>query len=173
MNAAYRNAHLGDTVLMAPGSYAEQTIGGRSLPGMNSLAPSGEEITFKGSGATIDGMTLSAPRGSPVEHVVFDGMTFTDWVGTRSGEDVHFVRTTHHAQLHANWVSYLSYQDIEVGPFTDDTGDGLQFNMIDDRAGDHILVCGLPHSRRAPGQQHRASGRGAGLRRVPRLHVPR
>ena len=140
MNAAYRRAGLGDVVRMAPGAYGQQTISGRSLAGVDSLRPSGEEVRFEGPRAQVDGMVLSSPRGAPVEHVTFEGLTFTDWVATRSGEDVHFVRTKHRAQLHANWVSYLSYQHVEVGPFSDDTGDGLQFNQIDGRAGDHILV---------------------------------
>jgi hypothetical protein len=75
--------------------------------------------------------------------VNFVGLRFSDWVATRSGRDVHFIRTVHHAQLHANWVHYLSYQGGEVGPFTDGTGDGLQFNQIDGQAGDHILVQGM------------------------------
>ena len=143
MNAAYKKAHLGDTVLLAGGDYRGQVLSGRSLPGVNSLAPSGEEITFMpqpGASVSIDGMEVGAAHGAPVEHVVFRDLTFTGFTVTRSGEDVHFVNTIHRAQLHANWVSYLSYQRVEVGPFVDDTGDGLQFNQIDGRGGDHILV---------------------------------
>jgi hypothetical protein len=142
MDEAYQKAQPGDVVEMAPGDYPGQTISPRSLPGEDGLGPSGEEITFKGPAASIDGMILSTPRGAPVERVNFEGMTFVGWVGIRSARDVHFLGTKHRAQLHANWVSYLSYQGVEVGPFTDDTGDGLQFNQIDDRAGDHILVQG-------------------------------
>jgi hypothetical protein len=146
MNAAYATASLGDTVLMAAGSYPGQQLSPRSLPGVDSLTPSGEEITFKpapGAAVSIDGLMLGSSRSAPVEHVTFEGLRFTDWVATRSGTDVHFVRTTHLAQLHANWVQYLSYQDGEVGPFVDDTGDGLQFNQIDGQAGSHILVQGM------------------------------
>jgi hypothetical protein len=146
MNAAYRAAQLGDTVLMAGGTYGEQNLSPRSLPGTDSVRPSGEEITFRprpGASVSVDGLILGGSRSAPVEHVLFEDLTFTDWVATRSGADVHFLRTTHRAQLHANWVEYLSYQGSEVGPFTDDTGDGLQFNQIDGRAGHHILVEGL------------------------------
>ena len=146
MNAAYKAAGLGDVVLMAGGNYGGQTLSPRSLPGKDSLRPSGEEITFRpqpGASVSVDGLILGSSRSAPVEHVTFEDLTFTDWVATRSGADVHFVRTRHRAQLHANWVEYLSYQNSEVGPFSDDTGDGLQFNQIDGRAGDHILVEGL------------------------------
>jgi len=146
MNAAYHRASLNDTVLMRAGSYPDQDISPRSLPGTDSIRPSGEEITFRpapGASVTIDGLMLGGSRSAPVEHVNFVGLRFSDWVATRSGTDVHFIRTVHHAQLHANWVRYLSYQGGEVGPFTDDTGDGLQFNQIDDQAGDHILVEGM------------------------------
>jgi hypothetical protein len=146
MNAAYRAAQLGDAVLMAGGAYGEQNLSPRSLPGTDSVRPSGEEITFRprpGASVSVDGLILGGSRSAPVEHVLFEDLSFTDWVATRSGADVHFLRTTHRAQLHANWVEYLSYQRSEVGPFTDDTGDGLQFNQIDGRAGHHILVEGL------------------------------
>jgi hypothetical protein len=146
MNAAYQAAGLGDVVLMSAGNYGGQTLSPRSLPGADSVRPSGEEITFRpqpGAGVSVDGLILGASRSAPVEHVTFEDLTFTDWVATRSGVDVHFLRTSHRAQLHANWVEYLSYEQSEVGPFTDDTGDGLQFNQIDGRAGHHILVEGL------------------------------
>ena len=147
MNAAYQAAMPGDTVAMANGTYGSQNISPRSLPGTNSIAPSGDEITFKpqvsGGSVTVQGMILGGVRSAPVEHIAFEDMTFTDWTATRSGEDVHFTRTKHRAQLHANWVRYLSYQDGEVGPFVDDTGDGLQFNQIDGQAGHHILIEGM------------------------------
>ena len=147
MNSAYQGAMLGDTIVMAAGNYGGQDIAPRSLPGTNSQTPSGEEITFKpqvsGATVTIDGMILGGVRSAPVEHIAFEDLTFTDWTATRSSEDVHFTRTTHRAQLHANWAKYLSYTDGEVGPFVDGTGDGIQFNQIDGRAGDHILIDGM------------------------------
>jgi hypothetical protein len=128
-------------VHVAPGSYGAQTIGARSLPGTNSQTPSGEEITFKGPGATVSATFQVGPlRGAPVEHIAFEDILFTGWTVTRSAEDIHFTRTTHRGQVHANWVRYLSYRQMEVGPVLDSTGDGLQFNQVGGVAGDHILI---------------------------------
>src|SRR5919112_1427781 len=92
MNSAYQGAMLGDTIVMAAGSYGGQNISPRSLPGTNSQTPSGDEITFKpqvaGATVTIDGMILGGVRSAPVEHIAFEDLTFTDWTATRSGEHI-------------------------------------------------------------------------------------
>jgi hypothetical protein len=144
-NAAYHRASLGDVVNVAPGTYGNQAITPRSLPGTNSQIPSGDEITFRAQGEVrVNGrLELGSLRSSPVEHIAFEDMELLGWTVIRAGEDVHFTRMVARGQVHANWVHYLSYRHMEVGPVTDDTGDGLQFNKLDNRAGDHILIDGL------------------------------
>lgn len=146
MNSAYQAARMGDTVLMAGGSYGDQLISPRSLPGAGSTVPSGDEITFRprsGAPVTIADLIVGGVRSPPVEHVAFEDLEFVGWTATRSAADIHFTRTRHRGQVHANWVEYLSYRNGEVGPVADDTGDGLQFNQIDGRAGRHLLVKGM------------------------------
>jgi hypothetical protein len=146
MDNAYQAARMGDTVLMAGGFYDDQSISPRSLPGGGSRAPDGDEITFRPRSratVTIADLIVGGVRSPPVKHIAFENLEVKGWTATRSAADVHFTRTRHRGQVHANWVEYLSYRNGEVGPVHDDTGDGLQFNQIDGRAGHHLLVKGM------------------------------
>jgi hypothetical protein len=146
MDSAYQTARMGDTVLMAGGHYGDQLIRPRSLPGGGSARPSGDEITFRprsSTAVTIADLIVGGVRSAPVQHIAFEDIEVTGWTATRSAADIHFTRIRHRGQVHANWVEYLSYRNGEVGPVSDDTGDGLQFNQIDGRAGHHLLVKGM------------------------------
>ena len=146
MDSAYQTARMGDTVLMAGGHYGDQLIRPRSRPGGGSARPSGDEITFRprsSTAVTIADLIVGGVRSAPVQHIAFEDIEVTGWTATRSAADIHFTRIRHRGQVHANWVEYLSYRNGEVGPVSDDTGDGLQFNQIDGRAGHHLLIKGM------------------------------
>ena len=97
----------------------------------NSQIPDGNEVTFKPETGTVNvsGLGISTTRGTPAEHIAFEGLTFTDFTVISSGNDVHFTRCTFRALFMALWANYYSVRNSDIGSHNGADGLDLYGNV--------------------------------------------
>jgi hypothetical protein len=145
-NAAYQAASKGDLVLVKAGTYGTQSFSRKAAlaSGPYSVTPDGSEVRFRPESGTVTVNDININDGADqttfIEHITFEDIDSEYGYYVNGGRDIHFVRPAFRGEGTLDHSSYASFQDCDVGGWTDanargsdgfEWGEGFHYVLVE------------------------------------------